>query len=71
MPTFNKLLSKPWADEFGFPFLSGEYFNKLGNFINKEYTTHTCYPFKDDIFSMFRLVSPSNAQVVILGQDLA
>lgn len=69
MQTFDKLLSKPWVDEFGFPFLSGEYFNKLGNFINKEYSTHTCYPPKDDIFSMFRLVSPQNARVIILSLD--
>jgi uracil-DNA glycosylase len=70
MQTFNKLLSKPWADEFGFPYLSGEYFNKLGNYLNKEYLTHTCYPPKEDIFSMFRMLSPQNAQVVVVGQDV-
>jgi len=66
---FYNLLSKPWADELGFEFLSGSYFNKLGNFINWEYANKKCYPEKENIFSIFRQISPQDARIVILGQD--
>lgn len=68
---FYNLLSKSWADELGFEFLSGSYFNKLGNFVNWEYANKKCYPEKENIFSIFRQISPQDARIVILGQDLA
>lgn len=69
MEIFYNLLGKSWADELGFQFLSGEYFNKLGNFINKEYKNNNCYPSKKDIFKIFHKLSPVDARIVILGQD--
>jgi len=69
MDVFNKLLSPQWAEAFGFNYLSGRYFNQLGNFINKEYKENVCYPPKEDIFKIFRKISPQDARIVILGQD--
>jgi len=69
MEIYNKLLSPEWTKEFTLEFLKGDYFTKLGRFINREYSEHKCYPSKEDIFRIFREISPSNARVIILGYD--
>lgn len=46
-----------------------EYFNKLADFVRKEYTNHTCYPKGKDIFSAFDFCSFDDVKVVIIGQD--
>lgn len=46
-----------------------EYFNKLKDFVNNEYSNHTCYPQKDEIFNALKLTPPEKVKVVILGQD--
>lgn len=46
-----------------------EYFNKLADFVRKEYTNHTCYPKGKDIFSAFDFCSFDDVKVIIIGQD--
>lgn len=46
-----------------------DYFKRIENFINDEYTTKTIYPPKEDIFNAFKFTQLSNVKVVILGQD--
>lgn len=66
---YNKLLTPEWASEFGLEFLKGDYFTKLGRFINRKYAEHKCYPSKEDIFRIFREIKPSDARIIILGLD--
>ena len=53
--------------------LSGEfekdYFQKLTDFVRKEYTEHICYPKGKDIFLAFDACPFENLKVVLLGQD--
>ena len=46
-----------------------EYFKKLIDFINKEYSIKTIYPKKTEIFKAFRNTSYKDTKVLILGQD--
>lgn len=46
-----------------------EYFQKLLNFIKKEYKEKTIYPKQNEVFNAFRYTSFANVKVVILGQD--
>lgn len=46
-----------------------DYFNKLKNFVEDEYSKHTCFPQKDEIFNALELTPPEKVKVVILGQD--
>ena len=46
-----------------------DYFNKLKNFVEDEYSKHTCFPQKDEIFNALKLTPPEKVKVVILGQD--
>ncbi len=61
-------LHKSWkpylADEFRQP-----YFLALINFVNKEYSTHRCYPKEEAIFAAFNHSTFENTKVVIIGQD--
>ncbi|MET0758885.1 MAG: uracil-DNA glycosylase [Flavobacterium sp.] len=45
------------------------YFHDLMNFIDKEYTEHTCFPPKELIFAAFEYCSFKDLKVVIIGQD--
>ena len=53
--------------------LSGEfekdYFQKLTDFVRKEYTEYICYPKGKDIFLAFDACPFENLKVVLLGQD--
>ena len=53
--------------------LSGEfekdYFQKLTDFVRKEYTEHICYPKGKEIFLAFDACPFENLKVVLLGQD--
>ena len=51
-------------DEFSKP-----YFTNLSQFVKKEYTTHTCYPPGNLIFSAFNHTPFNKVKVVIIGQD--
>ena len=49
--------------------INKEYFQKLIDFIKKEYTKKTIYPKQTEIFKAFRNTSYKDTKVVILGQD--
>lgn len=61
-------LSTEWqavlADEIEKP-----YFNDLMEALDLEYSTHTCYPPAEMIFSAFNTCSFSDLKVIIIGQD--
>ena len=46
-----------------------DYFKKIVDFINKEYTEKTCYPPKSKILRALSLTDYDKVKVVILGQD--
>ena len=46
-----------------------DYFKKIVDFINKEYTEKICYPPKSKILRALSLTDYDNVKVVILGQD--
>ena len=52
------------SDEF-----KKEYFIKIMDFVDEEYSTKTVYPPYDEIFNAFKLTPLGNVKVVILGQD--
>ena len=45
------------------------YYQKLREFLKKEYSTQTVYPEMNDIFNALRYTSFSDCRVVIIGQD--
>jgi uracil-DNA glycosylase len=45
------------------------YFKELASFVKKEYTSHTCYPPGNLIFSAFNKTPFNTVKVVLLGQD--
>ncbi|MGB1040778.1 MAG: uracil-DNA glycosylase [Flavobacteriales bacterium] len=49
--------------------IDSEYFNKLSQFLTKEYKTEICFPPEKYIFRAFENCSFENTKVVILGQD--
>jgi len=51
-------------DEFSKP-----YFEKLTQFVKEEYTSETCYPSGELIFSAFNHTPFNKVKVVIIGQD--
>lgn len=59
-PSWQKVLS----EEFG-----KEYFEKLTQFVKKEYSSKTVYPEGKNIFRAFELCSFEEVKVVIIGQD--
>lgn len=63
-PTFHNdwqgILEKTFHQE---PYL------RLRQFLKKEYTAHTVYPPKEEIFQAFQLTSYKDTKVLILGQD--
>lgn len=62
------ILNSDWStfldDEF-----KKDYFIKLQQFIEKEYSTKTIFPKYENIFRAFNLLPLSNVKVVIIGQD--
>ena len=63
-----KLLDGEWSD-----FLREEYkkdyFLKLEEYLDNEYSSNVCYPPADEIFTAFKLTELSSVKVCILGQD--
>lgn len=45
------------------------YFKDLIQFVDNEYSEHTCYPGKNDIFAAFDYCDFNDVKVVIIGQD--
>lgn len=50
-------------------YIEGKTFNETINFIEKEYSLHTCFPPKEQIFQAFKDTQFCNLKVVIIGQD--
>ena len=46
-----------------------DYFKKIIEVVNKEYSKKECFPPKNEIFNAFRLTPYENVKVVIIGQD--
>jgi uracil-DNA glycosylase len=63
-----ELLPAEWRDVMK-PHLDLDATAKLSSFVESEYATQTVFPPLDDLFSAFRLTSPSYTRVLILGQD--
>ncbi|MEV0727937.1 uracil-DNA glycosylase [Polymorphospora sp. NPDC050346] len=51
------------------PHLDADRTAALGAFVAEEYQTQTVYPPVDDLFSAYRLCTPEDTRVLILGQD--
>ena len=45
------------------------YFKSLMGFVEEEYSSHECYPKKEDIFNAFNWCPFDQVKVVIIGQD--
>jgi uracil-DNA glycosylase len=63
-----ELLPSGWRDAMK-PFLDVDTVARLSEFISAEYAAGPVYPPLPDLFSAFRLCSPDDARVLILGQD--
>jgi uracil-DNA glycosylase len=63
-----ELLPPAWRDAMK-PFLDLDVVAKLGEFVSAEYEAGPVYPPLPDLFTAFRLTSPEQARVLILGQD--
>ena len=63
-----RIIGNDWDEYLGELFDSNEYQN-LRKFLDKEYSSKTVYPIKENIYSALRLTSFSETKVVILGQD--
>lgn len=46
-----------------------EYYNKLMDFVDEEYSKNICYPKRYEIFNAFNFTKFDDIKVVILGQD--
>jgi uracil-DNA glycosylase len=62
------LLPDEWRAELS-PFLDAEATAALGAFVAQEYAEHTIYPPIEDLFAAYRLCTPADTRVLILGQD--
>jgi uracil-DNA glycosylase len=62
------LLPAEWRDAMK-PHLDLEATARLSSFVDAEYASQTVFPPREDLFSAFRLCSPSHTRVLILGQD--
>lgn len=51
------------------PLFAGENYQKIREFLKKEYFSRTCYPDMHDIFNAFRLTPYGEVKAVIMGQD--
>lgn len=62
------MINKKW-DQVLKSEIKQEYFEKLKEFIDKEYQEKTIYPEYEDIFNAFKYTDYDQVKVVILGQD--
>ncbi|GAA4492593.1 uracil-DNA glycosylase [Actinoallomurus oryzae] len=63
-----ELLPDKWRDLIE-PLLDAEATRRLGDFVAAEYDGQVVYPALPDLFNAFRLCSPDDVRVLILGQD--
>lgn len=62
------MIGNDWDFALGDEF-NEDYFLKISDFIEDEYSSKTIYPPYDEIFNAFKLTPLCNVKVVILGQD--
>ena len=62
------LLPTEWRDVMK-PHLDFDVVARLSSFVEAEYTAGPVYPPQEDLFSAFRLCTPAQTRVLILGQD--
>ena len=63
-----ELLPATWRAELA-GFLDEKATAALGEFVTAEYAAHTIYPPIEDLFAAYRLCSPEQTRVLLLGQD--
>ncbi|NUT35532.1 MAG: uracil-DNA glycosylase [Hamadaea sp.] len=63
-----ELLPGEWRDVMK-PHLDVDATARLSSFVDTEYASQTVFPPREDLFTAFRLCSPSHTRVLILGQD--
>ncbi|NUT23466.1 MAG: uracil-DNA glycosylase [Hamadaea sp.] len=63
-----ELLPGEWRDVMK-PHLDLDVVARLSSFVEGEYASQIVYPPIDDLFSAFRLCTPAQTRVLILGQD--
>lgn len=56
-------------DDFFSQIQDKKYFNDLIDFLDFEYSNYIIYPPRNELFKAFKLTSPENIKVVIIGQD--
>ncbi len=64
----NVKIESSWKEQLEDEF-SKPYFESLGQFVREEYTSNTCYPPGNLIFSAFNHTPFNKIKVVIIGQD--
>ncbi|WP_250001567.1 uracil-DNA glycosylase [Actinoplanes sp. M2I2] len=62
------MLPADWQAELA-EFLDDDATAALSEFVTAEYAAHTIYPPVEDLFAAYRLCSPRQIRVLILGQD--
>jgi len=62
------MLPAEWRDVMK-PHLDLEVVTRLSSFVESEYASQTVFPPQDDLFTAFRLCTPAQTRVLILGQD--
>jgi uracil-DNA glycosylase len=62
------LLPDAWRTELT-PLLDADATASLSAFVDEQYRTQTVYPPIEDLFAAYRLCSPEQTRVLILGQD--
>lgn len=65
---YMKKIASSWS-EFFKDIQNEEESISLHSFLDKEYSSHTCYPPRDLLFSAFKACPLENTKVVIIGQD--
>lgn len=64
----NTILENDWKHYLGSEF-EKEYYQKLREYLKKEYQTHTIFPHMNDIYNALHYTPFHQVKVVILGQD--
>lgn len=63
-----KIIGNDWDDVLASEF-DAEYYQRLREFLNEEYSSRTIYPLPKYIYTALKLTSYADTKVVILGQD--
>lgn len=61
-------MAKNW-EEFFLEIEEKDYYHSLMHFLDEEYSRHTIYPPREDMFNAFKYTPLEKVKVVIIGQD--